>query len=140
MGHILVIEDEPHIRFILRKIFETDGHTVTEADDGLVGLTLIEVRLQPFSLIVLDMRLPKLDGGEFLYRLRQQQRVLTPVLVLTAHRNACQKAEEYGANTCLTKPFNRKHLLDTANRFINNSEKKVFPFQWQSLKAKAENV
>jgi len=119
MGHVLVIEDEEHNRFLICKILETAGHIVIEAGDGTEGLHILKTRYEPFALIVLDIRLPKMDGFEFLFRLRRQERSLLPVLILTAHRNLCAKAEEYGADGCLIKPFKRKSLLDKVNHLTD---------------------
>jgi CheY-like chemotaxis protein len=117
MGQILVIEDEEHNRFLLCKILEAAGHTVIEAGDGTEALNLLKTRFDPISLIVLDIRLPKMDGFEFLARLRQEEKARLPVLVLTAHQNLCARAEEFGARGCLIKPFKRKVLLDTVDQF-----------------------
>jgi two-component system OmpR family response regulator len=131
MGQILIIEDEAHIRFLLQKVFETAGHTIIEAEDGLAALNIIEKRVEPFSLIVLDIRLPKMDGFEFLYRLRRQQCSYIPVLVLTAQRNSCAKIIENGADGCLAKPFNRRRLIDAGNHLIDANGNKPSSFKWQ---------
>jgi CheY-like chemotaxis protein len=60
-----------------------------------------------------------MDGFEFLYRLRRQERSLTPVVVLTAHEGSCGKAGDYGADACIAKPFDRKQFLDIANRLTS---------------------
>jgi DNA-binding response OmpR family regulator len=131
VAHILVIEDEPHIRLILRKVLETNGHTITEADDGLEATDIIRTRFDPFSLIILDIGLPKMDGFEFLYRLRRQQRFYMPVLVITAHPRSCAKAEEYGADGCLTKPFDPGEVVEAATRLIETQTNKTYPFKWK---------
>jgi two-component system OmpR family response regulator len=140
MGHILVVEDEPHIRFILRKMLEAEGHVVTETEDGLEGLNLINTHFTPFSLIILDVRLPKMDGFEFLYRLRRQERSHVPVLVLTAHRNLCAKAAEYGADRCMEKPFNRKQLVALVNSLNENQANKIVSFTWQPFSLQNPNL
>ncbi len=79
---------------------------------------MLRKRLEPFDLIILDLRMPTMDSFEFLCRLRRNERSLTPVLVLTAHEVSCGKARDYGADECLLKPFDRTHLLEIANRLV----------------------
>jgi CheY-like chemotaxis protein len=117
MGRILIIVDEAQIRFLIHKILEAADHTVVEAADGVEGLHIIQTASAPFQLIVLDMLMPKMDGLQFLDQLKQYT-LNIPVLILTASRNLCMKAEEYGVGGCLLKPFNRKQLVDLVNRLI----------------------
>ena len=68
MPKILVVDDEPDERFLLRRMFERAGHEVIEADDGAAALAI--VRESPPDLIVTDMMMPVMDGAEFMRRLR----------------------------------------------------------------------
>ena len=60
MYHILVVDDESRIRSIIKKYAEFEGHTVTEAADGMEAIRLC--RSQAFDLIVMDIMMPELDG------------------------------------------------------------------------------
>lgn len=60
MAHVLVIDDEPGIRSLLRRGLEAEGHTVDEAADGASGLT--EALVSSVELVVLDLRLPDMGG------------------------------------------------------------------------------
>lgn len=111
MAHILILEDEPHIRFLVAKVLADAGHTVQEVGDGLEGLHALHATPQPFDLIVLDLQMPKMDGFQFLDLIRHQP-FYVPVIVLTAHRNLCNHIESRGADGCLSKPFNRKRLIE----------------------------
>lgn len=114
----LVVEDEPQIRILIGMVLEAAGYEVFEAANGMDALDLIRKRIEPYNLIILDLRMPMMDGFEFLYRLRRHERSLVPVLVLTAHENSCEKARDFGADECLTKPFIRDHFLEVANRLV----------------------
>jgi CheY-like chemotaxis protein len=119
MVKVLVIEDEYPIRLIIRKVLEEVEHKVIEAEDGLEGLHRVREQSEPFSLIILDIHMPKMDGFEFLYRLRRQERLLTPVLVVTAHSNTLEKAQQYGADGHVMKPFERRQLTDAVSRLAD---------------------
>jgi circadian clock protein KaiC len=68
MAKILVVDDEPDERFLLRRMFERAGHEVIEADDGAAALDI--VRASPPDLIVTDMMMPVMGGAELIRRLR----------------------------------------------------------------------
>ncbi len=116
----LIVEDEPQIRTLIGIALEAAGYTILEAPNGMDALEMIRKRLEPFDLIILDIRMPQMDGFEFLYRLRRHERSPAPVLVLTALDDACAKATDYGADACLSKPFERKLLLETVNHITAN--------------------
>ena len=108
-GTILVVEDEPDIRTLLREILEREGFTVVEECDGREGLrALFECRP---DLIILDVTMPGLDGWETLQRVRELSAV--PVLMLTASVSEMEKVRglRAGADDYLTKPFGRQELL-----------------------------
>ena len=110
MAHVLIVEDEPHIRFLIAKVLMDAEHHVQEAGDGLEGLHALYASPQSLDLIILDIQMPKMDGFQFLDLLRRQP-FYVPVIVLTAHRNLAARVEERGADGYLSKPFNRKQLL-----------------------------
>lgn len=115
MAHILIVEDEPHIRFLIAKVLTDAHHTVTEAGDGLEGLHALHATPQAFDLIMLDLHMPKMDGFQFLDLVRRQP-FYVPVMVVTAHRNLCAPIEDRGADACLSKPFNRKQVLELVDQ------------------------
>jgi DNA-binding response OmpR family regulator len=110
MAKILIIEDEESILMPLEDNLKLEGYEVSSAKDGLQGLALATEH--PYDLIVLDIMLPKMDGFEVCKRLRQD-RVMTPVLMLTAKSQEVDKVLglELGADDYVTKPFSSRELL-----------------------------
>jgi len=102
---VLVVEDERKVASFIRQGLEEEGHAVEVSGDGLDALDLA-VAAPPYDLIVLDVRLPRLDGFSVLRKLRAQ-RVSTPVLLLTARDAVADKVTglDLGADDYLTKPF-----------------------------------
>jgi two-component system KDP operon response regulator KdpE len=109
MPKVLVIDDEPQIRRLLRFTLEADGYALREADDGRTGL--IEAAGFRPDLIILDLGLPDMPGLDVLKRLREWTKV--PVLILSVQTGQFDKvsALDSGADDYLTKPFDSSELL-----------------------------
>lgn len=109
MDKILIIEDEPAIRDILRELLTDAGYEVEEAADGLEGVE--KFRAGSFSLVLLDLMLPKLDG----YGVCEQIRAVSdvPVIMITAlsGEEAEVRAFELRADDYITKPFSLRLVL-----------------------------
>lgn len=103
--HILIIEDDPAIATNLYDFLEARGHSVDAAADGITGLHLAIT--QHFDGILLDLGLPGMDGITLCRKLRQEARLDTPVLMLTARDTLEDKLKgfEHGADDYLVKPF-----------------------------------
>ena len=106
---ILVVEDDPSIREAVVFALRAAGYVVEEASDGRAALSLLTHT--PVTLIVLDMRMPIMNGWEFAQALRAQGRHI-PVLVMTAAADAQRWAAEIEAEAVLSKPFEIQALLD----------------------------
>src|SRR5579871_6131983 len=113
MTTILVIEDEPDIRDLIRITLELDGLQVVTACDGAEGLA--RARASAPDAIVLDVMMPELDGWEVLTRLKGDggQLAAVPVVMLTARTGALDRIRGgiEGAVRYLTKPFHPNDLL-----------------------------
>ncbi len=109
MNRVLVIDDEPQIRRLLRVALEAAGYRVFEAATGPDGL--VEAASRQPEAVVLDLGLPGLDGMEVLRRLREWS--AAPVLVLSVQEDAGDKvrALDLGADDYVTKPFDTNELL-----------------------------
>lgn len=106
---VLVIDDEPQIRKLLRVLLEQEHYRTLESEGGRHGLS--EVALRRPDVVLLDLGLPDLDGMEVLDRLRQWSQV--PVLVLSVRDGSEDKvlALDAGADDYVTKPFEATELL-----------------------------
>src|SRR4051812_10630030 len=99
---ILVVDDDPSILDVISMALQLAGYSTETATNGLEALEAVE-RLHP-SLVVLDMRMPVLDGWGFARELRVRG-IQLPILVVTAAQDAGQWAAEIGADGVLPKPF-----------------------------------
>ncbi|WP_437520472.1 response regulator transcription factor [Sorangium sp. So ce726] len=109
---ILVIDDDAELCELLAELLGQEGYAVESARDAISGLARAqEEREKPFTLVVLDVMLPGLNGFEVLTRLRQSSRV--PVLMLTARGEDVDRIVglEMGADDYLPKPFNPRELV-----------------------------
>lgn len=111
---VLIIDDDPAIRETVSDALIFEGYHVETAANGEEALALLD-RLAP-CLILLDMRMPVLDGWGFAERAKERG-LDVPIVVLTAARSARDWAEEIGATDYLAKPFDLDALLDAVKRF-----------------------
>ncbi len=106
---VLVVDDESNMRFLLRRVFETEGFEVVEAHHGAAALE--RVKEEEPDLVVTDLMMPVMNGRELIERLRADGETAgIPILVFSANANA----EVAGANAVLRKPSDIDALLDTA--------------------------
>ena len=127
MASILLIEDMASVRSSLATVLQTAGHSVTEAEDGDVGLK--EAKGRRFDLIITDIIMPNLDGSEVIMTLKQQNPGV-PVLGISGGGNSVNAetalllAREM-ASAVLAKPFSRQDLLDTVTRLTGEDGAKT---------------
>lgn len=107
-GHILVVDDEPDIRETVSEMLDLEGYSVATAANGAEALRAVE-RDHP-DIVLLDMRMPVLDGWGFASALRARG-VAVKIVVMTAARDAERWAREISANGYLAKPFGFDDLL-----------------------------
>lgn len=109
-ARLLLVEDDPQLRRMLRDLLTGENYQVSEAPDGQRGLHL--ALTDEFDVIILDRRLPVVDGLDVLIRLRERG-VITPVLVLSALGNPSHRVAglDAGAEDYLSKPFDVEELL-----------------------------
>lgn len=106
---ILIIEDETAIQSILSELLTNAGYEIEVASDGLEGIT--KFREKPFSLVLLDIMMPKIDGYGVCEIIRQESSI--PIIMLTAldEEEAQVKAFELKVDDYITKPFSVKLVL-----------------------------
>lgn len=119
MADILIIDDDPQIRDVLRIALKQAGHGVTEAGDGAEGLA--KAKNGKADLIVLDIGLPEMDGLELCRRLRTERE--TPILFLTARDDEIDRVLgfELGGDDYVTKPFSPRELLGRIRAILKRS-------------------
>ena len=109
MYHILVVDDEARIRSIIKKYAEFEGHTVTEAADGMEAVHFC--RSAEFDIIVMDIMMPELDGFSACREIRKITQ--TPIIMLSARGEEYDKINgfEVGIDDYVVKPFSPKELM-----------------------------
>ena len=108
-ARILIVEDDDNIRDLVDLVLSGAGYEVVSAPDGQAALQAIG-QARP-DLVLLDMRMPVMDGWEFARQYRAQPAPHAPIVVLTAARDAAERAAEIHANGYLGKPFDVDDLL-----------------------------
>ncbi len=124
---VLVIEDEIDIQNFISRVLEFEGYCTLKAGDGKTGLKIISNNA--VDLIILDMRLPNIDGWSVLRTIkRNKEHARIPVIVLTAVAEADQRrrALRMGANQYLTKPLSAL-ILSKAIKLILGKKPPVLP-------------
>jgi DNA-binding NtrC family response regulator len=119
-SNILIIDDQPSVRFGLRSLLEAEGHRVMEAEDGRQALALLTEHAP--QLILLDLRLPDTDGLDLLQRIKAIDDDV-PVIILTAHGTIemAISALKNGAENFLTKPPDADSFLILIARTLEQS-------------------
>lgn len=119
MAHILLIDDDTELTSLLKEVLSFEGFTVSEANNGEVGLTMLTPEV---DLILLDVMMPVLNGTETLKRIREQWE--TPVLMLTAKGEEIDRVIglELGADDYLPKPFSDRELLARIRAILRRTQ------------------
>ena len=108
-GHILVVDDDPKVRALLRRCLEGEGFAVSDAKDGAELHTCLQ--RQQISLITLDLNLGKENGLDLARDIRKQRNI--PIIMLTGKGDAIDRVVglEVGADDYLAKPFELRELV-----------------------------
>jgi len=112
--HVLVVEDQEDIRDFVAYVLESEGYRVTTAGNGAVALE--QAAREPIDVVLLDMRMPVMDGWAFAQAYRQQPGPHAPIVVLTAAQDAASRAAQIQADDYLGKPFELDDLLNIVAR------------------------
>ena len=113
---ILIIEDEKDILFPLKEFLESEDYKVLIAENGFEAMELLKKSAMP-NLILLDMKMPVMDGWEFAKEFREKYGQQSPIAVITAAVDAEQRAKDIYANGWIEKPFNLDVLLEKVKRY-----------------------
>lgn len=113
---LLVVDDDPDLPELLVTLLTSRGYDVDVASNGAEALESIGRRLP--ALILLDMRMPVMDGWTFARIFRDRYDRRAPIVVLTAAESAAARATEIGAEGHLDKPFDLENLYAEVARFV----------------------
>jgi DNA-binding response OmpR family regulator len=124
-ARILIVEDEPQLRALLRLYLEREGHEVLEATDGRAALQAFEAG--QVDLVVLDLMLPGMQGETVLETLRESSDV--PVLITSAKRSDAERIAglRLGADDYLAKPFNPHELTARVAAILRRTQRRQPP-------------
>jgi two-component system, chemotaxis family, chemotaxis protein CheY len=113
---LLVVDDDATIREMLEMVLDSEGYEVVTAPHGAAAFALLDT-IRP-NVILLDMKMPIMDGWGFLEQYRRRPGVKVPVVVLTAAQDDSRRASEVGADAYVAKPFAIDELIRVLNRCI----------------------
>jgi two-component system NtrC family response regulator len=119
MHTILIVDDEPNYQIVLSELLKDEGYEVFTADSGLAGLPI--VYSTDLDLVLSDMKMPGMDGIQFLAKIKEFNKEL-PVILITAYAEV-EKAVEamrLGAFTYLAKPFSNQQLIASTRKAIEH--------------------
>ena len=119
MAKLLVVDDEKGIREVIREYSEFNGHEVTEAEDGMTAVGFC--KLNEYDLIVMDIRMPRLDGYSACKEIRKISNV--PIIMLSARGEEYDKlfGFELGIDDYVVKPFSPKELMARINAVLSRN-------------------
>lgn len=116
---ILVVDDAPCIRELLRLILEDSGYEVSEAQHG--GAAMDQIGNSLPDLVMTDLMMPVMSGQQLVQHLRAERRTAhVPILVLSSNPNAFEIASN--ADAVMGKPFNRASLVAAVNALLGRTE------------------
>ncbi len=117
--HILVVEDDAHMRSMLQVVLESEAYVVDTASDGLIVLDKIVHQQAMPEIILLDLHMPRMNGLQLIEALRQHEEAcLDSIIVLSGDMDALQQASRLGIRRCLAKPFDLETLLELVSTCV----------------------
>ena len=116
-GKVLVVEDHKNIRLLMEKLLTRFGFDVTLAEDGQQAVE--KVLQESFDIVLMDIRMPVLNGFEATERLRDKG-VTTPIIAVTAHamKGDRERCLEAGCDDYISKPFDQEELRRTLSKYV----------------------
>lgn len=120
MKKILIIEDNPQNRLLLKDILEFNGYTVLEAENGEIGIQM--ARLHQPDLMLMDLQMPVMDGftaGKILKGDPETKGIILIAVTSFAMKGDREKTLEAGFDGYISKPFNTRELPEVIKRFLD---------------------
>jgi CheY-like chemotaxis protein len=125
MKHVLVVDDEAPVRFLLKTILQSAGYRVTSAPDGMAAVKA--AREDPPDLAICDISMPGIDGFTVSSLLKRNRTFKAPVLVLSGRvsNKDIQDALKAGADAFIPKPVVRENLLAAVTDWLAEGKKRA---------------
>jgi len=118
MAKILVVDDQESMRHILSEMLKEKGHTVTVAEDGIIAFDLL--KKDSFNLIVADVNMPRLDGLEFLKKIKTEKPDTRVVFVTGMLEETVRiGSENLGLDGLILKPFNKTAAMEVIEKALS---------------------
>lgn len=125
MAHILIVDDEPKIREVIREYAVFEGHTSEEAGDGMEAIRKVEE--SDFDVAIIDIMMPRLDGYSTSKEIKKRKDI--PIIMLSARGEEYDKlfGFEIGIDDYLVKPFSPKELMARIKVVVARNQKAAAP-------------
>ena len=123
MARILICDDEPGLRSLIKRYAEADGHETSEAENGVEAV--VACGKDTFDIIIMDVMMPELDGFSAVREIRKNSDV--PVLMLSARGEEYDKVIgfELGVDDYVVKPFSSKELMLRVGAILRRADKRT---------------
>lgn len=118
---VLVVEDDADLLVLMEMILLDAGYRVRTARDGRAALDRVAEAMP--AVVLLDMRMPGMNGWEFAREFHARHGRGAPIVVVTAAENARARAEEIGADAYLAKPFDLEEVIRAVERHAGRTER-----------------
>lgn len=129
---ILIVDDEPLIREVIKEYCTLERYEVIEAENGIDALE--KIKTNDIDIIVLDIMMPKLDGYSTLKEIKQIKNI--PVILLSARKEEFDKLMGFdlGSDDYMTKPFSPKELIARIKAILKRTNNEVDEFKYKTMK------
>jgi len=118
---ILVADDEAEIRDVIREMFEMDGFTVYDAEDGESAFKIFKEKKSEIDIVIIDIQMPKLNGEKLIKKITYLTKK-AKIIVLSSYtkHKISIVPEEYGVSAFLPKPFDLNELRKKVHSLLND--------------------
>lgn len=123
--NVLLVEDNILNRMVVRHSLTYFNCNITEAVNGIEAVEILKNK--SFDIILMDMQMPEMDGIEATVKIREELKLQTPVIALTANafKSEVERCKNAGMNDYITKPFEEFNLIETISRYTGRQEHTV---------------
>ena len=134
--NILIVDDDPKIRHLLKLYLERDGYEILEAENGEEGKTAFQ-KFDP-CFVITDLMMPKLSGEELCKWIRSELKSDIPLIMLTAKITEAERIEglQMGADDYITKPFSPQEVVVRVNTVLRRTENRCSKISYRGLTIK----